>query len=97
MVVLQSLADGPRHGYAIGRWIRDNSGGILAVGEGALYPALHRLQTRGFIAPRWQKTETGRRAKYYSLTPQGMDRLETEARRWRDYSGAVSAIMGEAG
>lgn len=97
MVVLQSLAEGPRHGYAIGKWMRDNSGGVLSVGEGALYPALHRLQTKGFVEPEWQKTDTGRRAKFYSLTSRGTERLEAESRRWKDYSGAVSALMGETG
>ena len=97
MVVLQSLAEGPRHGYAIGKWIRDNSGGVLSVGEGALYPALHRLQTKDLLVPEWRKTESGRRAKFYSLTLDGRKQLAGEAKRWSDYAGAVSAIMGDAG
>ncbi|MDH3223690.1 MAG: PadR family transcriptional regulator [Gemmatimonadota bacterium] len=95
MLVLQSLEGGPRHGYAIGKWIRDHSGGVLSIGEGALYPALHRLQTRGFLASDWNKTETGRRARFYRLTAGGQDQLRTEALRWRQYSDAVASLMSQ--
>ena len=97
MLVLRSLRGGQVHGYGIGKWIRDHSRGVLTVGEGALYPALHRLETRGFVASDWHKTETGRRAKFYSLTVDGRKFLTAESRRWNEYSGAVASIMGETG
>ncbi|NNM35344.1 MAG: PadR family transcriptional regulator [Gemmatimonadetes bacterium] len=97
MLVLQSLEAGPRHGYAVGKWLRDHSGGVLSVGEGALYPALHRLQTKGYLTSAAGRTETGRKAKFYRLTPMGQGRLETEAQRWKTYSHAVASLMGQEG
>ena len=97
MLVLQSLEGGARHGYAIGKWLRDHSGGVLAVGEGALYPALHRLQTKGYLTSRAGRTETGRKAKFYGLTTTGQARLAEEAQRWRTYSHAVASLMGQEG
>ena len=94
MVVLGTLGDGPRHGYGIGRWIREHTEGVLEVGEGALYPSLHRLETRGLVAAEWRKTDTGRKAKFYQLTEAGRAFLAAEGQRWTDFSGAVSAILG---
>lgn len=93
LLVLRTLAGGPLHGYAIGKEIREGSHGVLDVEEGALYPALHRLDRRGLLSSEWGRTDTGRRAKFYSLTPAGMDHLETEARRWNEYSDAVHAVL----
>jgi transcriptional regulator len=94
ILILRTLQAAPRHGYAIGRAIRDGSEGVLAVEEGALYPALHRLQRRGLLEAEWGKTETGRRAKFYRLTREGTEHLEREAARWSEFSVAVSAILG---
>ncbi|HUH12676.1 MAG TPA: PadR family transcriptional regulator, partial [Longimicrobiales bacterium] len=83
----------PMHGYGIGRWIRQTTDGALAVEEGALYPALHRLERAELIASEWGRTETNRRARIYSLTRRGRARLEREADRWRAFSEAVHAVL----
>jgi transcriptional regulator len=81
------------HGYGIGRWIRQTTEDVLAVQEGALYPALHRLHRRGWLDDEWGVTETGREAKYYRLTPAGRRQLRSEIERWRAYARAVSAAL----
>jgi len=73
--------------------IRDASAGVLAVEEGALYPALHRLERRELLESEWGRTETGRRAKFYRLTDGGAAHLRTEVTRWTEYSGAVATIL----
>lgn len=93
ILILRTLAAAPLHGYAIGRVIREESAGVLSVEEGALYPALHRLQGRGLLEAEWGRTDTGRRAKFYSLTSAGTEHLDREAARWTEFSGAVSAIL----
>lgn len=93
LLILQTLSDGPLHGYAIGRSIREESEGGLAVEEGALYPALHRLEGRGWLSSDWGETDTGRRAKFYRLTEAGREALEEERERWRAHSRAVSAVL----
>lgn len=97
ILVLKTLRAESMHGYAIGRVLREGSQGVLSVEEGALYPALHRLQGRGLLDAEWGRTDTGRRAKFYSLTPDGRSHLEDETARWNAYSGAVSAILGQGG
>ena len=96
ILILKTLLGGPLHGYGIGRRLRDRSDGVLSVREGALYPALQRLQKGGFIAGAWGKNETGRRAKFYELTPDGQRFLADETRRWEQFSGAVAEILNEA-
>jgi transcriptional regulator len=97
ILILRTLQSDALHGYAIGRSIRDGSEGVLSVEEGALYPALHRLQRRGLLEAEWGRTETGRRAKFYRLTAEGEAHLAREAERWAEFSGAVSAILGPRG
>lgn len=97
ILILRTLRGEPRHGYAIGRAIRDGSEGVLSVEEGALYPALHRLERKGLLEAEWGKTETGRRAKFYRLTTDGLSHLEEEAARWEEFSGAVAAILRPGG
>ena len=94
ILILRTLDAAPLHGYAIGRAIRDGSEGVLSVEEGALYPALHRLEGRGQLEAEWGRTDTGRRAKFYSVTADGRKHLEAESTRWAEYSGAVTAILG---
>ena len=94
--ILKALSWGPQHGYGIGRWIRQTTDDALAVQEGALYPALHRLQRRGWLDDEWGVTETGREAKYYRLTPTGRRQLRSEVERWRAYARAVSAALDAA-
>ncbi len=97
ILILRTLQADALHGYAIGRAIRDHSAGVLSVEEGALYPALHRLQRKGLLEAEWGRTETGRRAKFYRLTAEGSAHLAQETARWAEFSGAVSAILGPRG
>ncbi len=97
ILVLRTVQAGPLHGYAIGKALRDRTDGVLSVEEGALYPALHRLQRRGLLDSAWGKTETGRRAKFYRLSETGRAHLQEEAARWREYSGAVQTILDGVG
>ena len=94
ILILRTVREGPVHGYVIGKRIRDTSRGVLDVEEGALYPALHRLERQGFLSSEWGKTETNRRAKFYSLTRAGTGHLEAESARWSDFSEAVQAVLG---
>ena len=96
ILILKTLLGGALHGYGIGRRLRDRTDGVLSVREGALYPALRRLQTGGFIAGAWGRNETGRRAQTYELTPAGRELLASETRRWKEFSGAVEEILNEA-
>lgn len=94
LLILRTLAGGTLHGYAIGKHIRDTSEGVLDVEEGALYPALHRLERKKLLKSEWGRTETGRRAKFYRLTPLGQEELDAEARRWTEHADAVRAVLG---
>jgi transcriptional regulator len=93
VLVLKTLSWGPRHGYAIARWIRDTTDDVLRIEEGALYPALHRMEKRGWIEAEWGLSENNRRAKYYQLTPQGRRQLGSEATSWSRYSEAVAKVL----
>lgn len=93
ILILRTLEGTPLHGYAIGRAIRNGSEGVLSVEEGALYPALHRLERKGLLESDWGRTDTGRRAKFYRVTAEGAAHLEAEAARWSEFSGAVAAIL----
>jgi PadR family transcriptional regulator, regulatory protein PadR len=93
LIILKSLSWGPMHGYAIGQWIRTSTKEGLAVKEGALYPALHRLQAKGFLEEEWGMTETNREAKFYRLTPGGRKQLASEMARWRDYSRVMTSAL----
>ena len=93
VLVLKTLSWGPRHGYAIARWIRDTTDDVLRIEEGALYPALHRMQKRGWIEAEWGLSENNRRAKYYQLTTRGRQQLRAESVTWSRYSTAVSKVL----
>jgi transcriptional regulator len=95
-LVLKTLSWGPMHGFAVARWIRKTTGDALAIEEGALYPALHRMERRGWIEAEWGVTENNRRAKYYQLTRLGRDQLRREETSWTRYVAAVSKIMAAA-
>jgi len=97
ILILRTLEVAPLHGYAIGRAIRERSEGVLSVEEGALYPALHRLEGKDLLEAEWGKTDTGRRAKFYRLTAEGVEHLQSESERWAEFSGAVSTILGTRG
>jgi PadR family transcriptional regulator, regulatory protein PadR len=93
LLVLKSLTWGPRHGYAVGQWIRQSTGDGLTVQEGALYPALHRLERKGFVEEEWGITDTNREAKFYRLTPEGRKQLRGEVARWEAYVRVMTAAL----
>ncbi len=93
LLVLQALSWGPSHGYGVARWIEQATGDALAVGEGTLYPALHRLEERRWIAASWGTSENNRQAKFYALTRRGRARLNVETENWRRYAAAVFAAL----
>lgn len=97
ILILRTVAASPLHGYAIGKALREGSEGVLSVEEGALYPALHRLEGRSLLEAEWGRTETGRRARFYRITEAGRSHLEAESARWAEYSGAVTALLGDGG
>ncbi len=97
VIVLKALSGGSMHGYAVGLWIRKHSREALGVREGVLYPALHRLQRKKWVSARWGKTDTGRRAKFYSLTTAGRNHLAKEMERLTEYSEAVLALLRTSG
>jgi len=96
MLILKALATGPLHGYGVAEWIHDRSRDMLRVEEGALYPALHRLEMRGLLAAEWGTSENNRRAKYYRLTSAGQKHLTAEAERWARLSSAIGFVMASA-
>src|ERR1700691_4731981 len=96
MLILQTLQWGPRHGYALSKAIRTNSGEILQVDTGSLYPALHRLERKGWIAAEWKASEIGPRLRVYRLTTSGRKQLVTERSRWERVTSAVAGIMNPA-
>ena len=93
LLILRALSWGPAHGYAVARWIQNATDDALAIGEGTLYPALHRLEERGWIAASWGASENNRQAKYYSLTRRGRAQLRVEADHWRRYAAAIFAAL----
>jgi PadR family transcriptional regulator PadR len=93
LLILRALSWGPAHGYAIAHWIEQATNDVLAVGEGTLYPALHRLEERGWIEASWGVSENNRQAKFYSLTKRGRARLNVETKNWRRYAAAVFAAL----
>lgn len=95
LLILQGLSIDTMHGYRIAHWIRDRSRGVLEVEQGALYPALHRLNRKGLILGEWGETEQGRRARFYRLTEKGRLTLEGEQARWAEHARAVNAVLGQ--
>ncbi len=93
LLILKSLTWGPLHGYAISKWVLERTDEVLRVDEGVLYPALHRLEKEGCLEAEWGRNDTGRRAKFYDLTPAGLKRLETETARWRRSARAVETVL----
>ena len=93
LLILQALARESLHGLAIAKRIRDSTGESLRIEEGALYPALHRLERDGLLEPSWGTSENNRKAKYYSLTADGERRLARERERWLKHTLAVSKLL----
>ena len=96
MLILKALTRGAMHGYGIVEFIQQSSDDVLRVEEGALYPALHRLELRGLLSAEWGVSENNRRAKYYRLTAAGRKHLAEESSNWNRLSGAVARVMQTA-
>ncbi|HEY6220603.1 MAG TPA: PadR family transcriptional regulator [Gemmatimonadaceae bacterium] len=94
LLILKTLTWGPRHGYGIARWLEDTTDDALHIEEGSLYPALYRLERRGFIEASWGTSEIGKRIKIYALTRAGRAELRTESAEWHQFSAAVAKVMG---
>jgi PadR family transcriptional regulator, regulatory protein PadR len=92
-LILKTLARGPSHGYAVARFIEDTTGDAVLIEEGSLYPALYRLERRGWIEAEWGTSELGRRAKLYRLTSAGRVQLDAELATWRRFSSGVSKVL----
>ncbi len=93
LLILKVVMLGPIHGYAIAQRIQNISRDVLQIQQGSLYPALHRLEKRGWLKADWRDTETGREAKFYSLTKTGLRQLEAETSEWERLSSAVALIL----
>ena len=93
VMILKTLSWGPMHGYGIGRWIEQLSGEALRIEEGSLYPALYRLEKKGWIDSEWGVSEKNRRAKYYRLTREGRRELKACAGLWTDFAAAVARVL----
>jgi PadR family transcriptional regulator PadR len=96
LLILKTLAREPLHGWRISKRIQELSGEVLAVGQGSLYPALHRLENRGLLAAEWRPSDTGREAKFYSLTRKGRRQLAAEESGWRRLAEAIGLILANA-
>jgi PadR family transcriptional regulator len=96
LLVLRTLAQGPMHGYTVARLIKERSKHVFLVEEGALYPALHRLERKGLIESDWGVSENNRKAKFYQLTPRGRDALRAELAQWNRYTKAVAGVLQPA-
>ena len=94
VLILKTLGDGPLHGYGVSRSIRDRTRSDFQVEEGALYPALRRLEKRGYVEAEWGVTDTGREAKFYQLTSAGQAELESGVREWHRYVSAMARVLG---
>jgi PadR family transcriptional regulator PadR len=94
LLILQTLASGAMHGWGVAQRIQQVSQDVLQIGQGSLYPALHRLEYKGWIRANWGSSENNRKAKFYSLTPTGRRRLEAELRTWDRLSAAVGLVLG---
>ena len=93
VMILKALSWGPLHGFGVAKWIRSTTDEVLQIDDGALYPALHRMEHRGLIDSDWDLTENKRRAKYYRLTTKGRQDLRARTSSWDRYSSAVSKVI----
>ena len=93
VLILKTLSWGPRHGYGISKAIREATADDLQIEEGALYPALRRLEKKGLLEAHWDVTDTGRQARFYGLTPEGQARLTTEVAHWTRYVEAMGRVL----
>ena len=96
LLILKALQAGPIHGYAVSRWVRERTDGVLAMEDAALYQALHRLEAREWIEAEWGLSDNNRRAKYYGLTPAGRQQLRAEISNWKRYAAAMFKVLDPA-
>ena len=96
LLILKTLAWGPRHGYAVASWIRATTDERLQIEEGALYTALHRMEKRGWLESEWGLSENNRKAKFYQLTARGRAQLRAELATWKRYTDAVAGVLAPA-
>jgi PadR family transcriptional regulator PadR len=96
LLILRALQGGASHGYAISRWVRERTDGVLAIEDAALYQALHRLEARGWIEAEWGLSENNRKAKYYGLTTAGRQQVRSEISIWKMYAAAVFKVIEPA-
>jgi transcriptional regulator len=92
-LILKTLTRGPRHGYGIARWLEEATDAAVAVEEGSLYPALYRMERRGWIDAEWGTSELGRKAKFYRITPVGRRQLAADVAQWSRFASAVSKVL----
>ena len=97
LLILQTLQWGPQHGYGISQAIRVNSGDVLRVDTGSLYPALHRLERQGWVSSEWKVSDNNQRVKAYRLTAEGKKRLASERSRWEQFSAAIARALNPLG
>jgi PadR family transcriptional regulator, regulatory protein PadR len=96
LLILRTLALGPQHGWGISERVQQISSDVLRIQQGSLYPALHRLERKGWIKPRWGTSDNNRRAKFYELTKTGQRQLEVEQDAWKKLTAAVAQVLGTA-
>ena len=96
LLILRTVSLGPQHGWAISQRISQTSGDVLQIQQGSLYPALHRLERKGWVKSSWDVSDNNRRAKYYQLTPAGRKQLEAETRLWKQLVGVVGQVLETA-
>jgi transcriptional regulator len=96
ILVLKALLASPAHGYAIARWVEETTEDVLRIEEGSLYPALRRVEDRGWVTSEWGISENNRRARFYTITAAGRAHLRAEARVWLRYAGAVTRVLRAA-
>ena len=93
MLILQALSEGAMHGYGVARWIEERTEGTLMIEEGSLYPALYRMEKRGWVASEWGASENNRRARYYEMTDRGRKQLDEETQSWARLVWAINRIV----
>lgn len=94
LLILRALSFGPAHGYTVARWVESATEDALALSEGTLYPALHRLEERGWVSSKWGVSENNRQARFYALTRAGRAQLQVETRNWQRYAQAIFTALG---
>lgn len=96
LLILKALLGGPKHGFAVAQWIEDTTSDVLRIEEGSLYPALRRVEDRGWVEAEWGLSENNRRAKFYTITAKGRAHLRAQAAHWLRYAGAVTQVLRAA-